>query len=157
MTLPRICCIRFLDDCLLGWSHGRDQFDEFVDYLNSVHKSVIFMAEFSECRVPFLNLNTNLDNGRILTDLYCKPTNSHNYLHFNSAHPQHDKTRFPYSQYLRLKFVCSREEDFINHSQMITFHFLRWRYPKELLAKAFDNGKGQKQEYILKWAISQKR
>ena len=99
--------IRFLDDCLIGWSHGREKFDEFVAYLNRCHKSIKFTAEVSEMSVPFLDLNIHLDGGRIWTDLYCKPTDSHNYLHFDSAHPEHNKLSLPYSQYLRLKRICS--------------------------------------------------
>ncbi len=108
------------------------------------------MSEVSEISVPFLDLNINLDNGRIWTDLYCKPTDSHNYLHFTSAHPEHNKLSLPYSQYLRLKRICSRDEDFLRHSQMITFHFVRRGYPKKLLRKAFDKVNVRHREDILK-------
>ena len=57
--------IRFLDDCLIGWSHGREKFDEFVTYLNSCHKSIKFTAEVSEISVPFLDLSIHLDGGKI--------------------------------------------------------------------------------------------
>ena len=84
----------------------------------------------------------HLEDGKLWTDLFCKPTDSHNYLHFNSAHPEHNKTSLPYSQYLRLKRICSRDEDFIIHSRMITFHFVRRGYPKKLLLDAFNKVKG---------------
>ena len=63
--------VRFLDDCLIGWSHGREKFDEFVDDLNNCHKSIKFTAEVSEISVPFLDLNIHIDGGRLWTDLYC--------------------------------------------------------------------------------------
>ncbi len=148
--------VRFLDDCLIGWSHGHKKFDEFVDYLNNCHKSIKFTAEVSEISVPFLDLNIHIDGGDLWTDLYCKPTDSHNYLHFDSAHPEHNKLSLPYSQYLRLKRICSRNEDFLKHSQMITFHFLRRGYPKTLLSRTFDKVKNKSREEILNKPMSKK-
>ena len=148
--------VRFLDDCLIGWSHGRDKFDEFVEDLNRCHKTIKFTAEVSELSVLFLDLNIHLEYGQIWTDLYCKPTDSHNYLHSNSAHPEHNKLSLPYNQYLRLKCICSRNEDFLKHSQMITFHFLRRGYPKKLLRNAFDKVNARSREDILKQQMTRR-
>ena len=83
--------IRYLDDCLIGWSHGREEFDKFVEYLNSRLDNIKFTAEISEKAVPFLDIMVHLDEAEIWTDLYCKPTDSHNYSHYDSAHPEHNK------------------------------------------------------------------
>ncbi len=141
--------IKFLDDILIGWSHGDEKFDEFVKYLNNCHKTIKFTAEISSSQVPFLDIMVHLANGKIWTDLYCKPTDSHNYLHFNSAHPEHNKTSLPYSQYLRLKRICSRDEDFLRHSRMISFHFVRRGYPKTLLLEAFNKVKNLDRRSLL--------
>ena len=87
--------VRFLYDCLIGCSHGQDKFDEFTKYLNNYHKSTKFMAEVSEVNVPFLDLNVHIEESRLWIDLYCKPTDSHNYLHFESAHPEYNKKSLP--------------------------------------------------------------
>ena len=109
-----------------------------MTYLNGCHKSIKFMAEISEVNVPFLDLNVHIEEGKLWTDLYCKPSDSHNYLHYESTHPEYNKKSLPYSQYLRLKRICNKEDDFLKHSQMITFHFVRRGYPKPLLLKAFE-------------------
>ncbi len=44
----------------------------------------------SDCYVG-LDMNINLDNRCIRTDLHCKPTGSDKYLHRYSARPQHEK------------------------------------------------------------------
>ena len=75
--------------------------------------------------------------GILWTDLYSKPTDSHTYLHYRSAHPRHNKKSLPYSQFLRLKRICTKEKDFIHHSQMISFHFVRRGYPKRLIQSEF--------------------
>ena len=45
--------------------------------------------------------------GNISTDVYQKPTETHPYLHWTSAHPPHLKYSIPYSQALRLRRICS--------------------------------------------------
>ena len=46
-------------------------------------------------------------NSNISTDVYQKPTDTHPYLHWTSAHPPHLKHSIPYSQALRLRRICT--------------------------------------------------
>ena len=46
----------------------------------------------------FLDLKISLGNGAIHTDLCIKPTDSHQYLHYQLSHAQHTKVSIPYSQ-----------------------------------------------------------
>ncbi len=81
---------RFIDDCFWIWTHGKEEFDKWVKDLNK------FTVETSASSVAFLDVQVNLDEeGRIWTDLYTKPTDSHNYLHYSSAHPPHCKKALP--------------------------------------------------------------
>ena len=48
---------------------------------------------------------------RIITDLYCKPTDGHRYLHYDSCHADHIKRSIIFSQTLRLKRICSEKND----------------------------------------------
>ena len=45
------------------------------------------------------------------TDLYIKPTDRHQYLHYTSSHPEHTKKSVVYSQTLRLSRICSEKKD----------------------------------------------
>ena len=45
--------------------------------------------------------------GKIITDLYVKPIDTHQYLEFSSCHPYHRKKRIPYSQALRFNRISS--------------------------------------------------
>ena len=45
-------------------------------------------------------------------NFYTKPTDSHNYLDYRSAHPKHCKSNIPYNQFLRLKRICSKPGTF---------------------------------------------
>ena len=49
-----------------------------------------------------------------------KETDTHNYLHFSSFHPDHCKRAIPYSQFLRLRRLCSDDDDFLVKSRDMT-------------------------------------
>ena len=57
--------------------------------------------------VNFLDVTVSLIGGTVTTDLYVKPTDSHQYLHSSSYHPYHCKKGIPCSQALRLNRICS--------------------------------------------------
>ena len=61
--------------------------------------------------VQFLQVSVFVDNsGNITTDLYVKPTDSHQYLLATSCHPNHTKRSIPYSHALRILRICSSIE-----------------------------------------------
>ena len=74
----------------------------------------------------------------MVTDLYTKPTDSNNYLHFYSAHPLHCKRGIPFGQFLRLRRICSEDGSFVRHSATKAKHLLRRKYPTELVIRAFE-------------------
>ena len=67
------------------------------------------------------------------TTLYSKPTDSHNYLLYNSSHPQHCKNGLPFSQFLRVRRICSSLEDFDSRALTLAHHFIRKGYPQQLI------------------------
>ena len=67
--------------------------------------------EISNSEVNFLDTTVHLDPDRSTwTDLYSNPTGSHNYLRFESSPPRHCMQDLPYSQFLRVRRICTREE-----------------------------------------------
>ena len=80
---------RFIDDIFMIWTHGEQKLQEFIYYLNNLHKTIKFTHEFSHERINFLDTTVKFDNDRkLITTLYNKPTDSHLYLHYSSAHPK---------------------------------------------------------------------
>ena len=71
--------------------------------------SIKFTHEISAHAVNFLNTTVlkDIDQGNISTDVYQKPTDTHPYLHWTSAHPPHLKRSIPYSQALRLRWISA--------------------------------------------------
>ncbi len=108
----------------------------FTDAINRIHSSFKFTRETSTNCLNFLDVNIHLDKGNLSVSLYTKPTNTHNYLHFNSAHSPSCKEAIPYGQFLRVKRNCSENEDYHTNSDILITYFTRRGYPEKLLENA---------------------
>ena len=103
---------RYIDDIFFLWEHGEEKLKEFIEHLNEKHPTIKFTAEWSQTSINFLDVTVSLIGGKINTDLYVKPTDSHQYLHSSSCHPYHCKKGIPYSQALLLNRICSDPSSF---------------------------------------------
>ena len=74
-----------------------------------MHLTIKFTADWSET-VIFNDVTISITEGVIETDLYVKPTDSHQYLLSSSCHPFYCKKGIPYSQALRLNRICSNND-----------------------------------------------
>ena len=59
--------------------------------------------------VNFMDVVIKTKNGRLSTDLYCKPVESHQNIHYISCHAEHIKKSIIYSQTLRLRRILRDE------------------------------------------------
>jgi len=124
---------RFIDDIFAIWKHGRETLKQFLQEINLFHPTIKFTAECSEDRVNFLDTTVILDGTTIHTDLYTKPTDTHQYLSPESCHPKHCTTSIPYSQSLRLRRICSKVEDFTLRSNQLRTQLLARGYKEHLI------------------------
>ena len=83
----------------------------------------------------FLDLKVKLLEGKIKTDLYIKETDRHQYLHYSSSHPNHTKRSIVFSQALRMKRICSEEEDFKTHIAEMKSWFQKRAYADKIIDK----------------------
>ena len=100
---------RYIDDIFLIWTLGEEKLDKFITNLNSLHQTVKFTSERPTTSIPFLDVNIQIYNGKLETDLYCKPRDKHQYLLHSSSHQYHTKKSIPYSLVPRLRRICSTE------------------------------------------------
>ena len=103
---------RYIDDIFIIWEHGEEAFKAFLSNLNGFHDSIKFTANYSKEKVEFLDVQVIAENGKLVTDLYVKETDTHQYLEASSCHPYHCKRAIPYSQALRLNRICSESSRF---------------------------------------------
>jgi len=142
--------LRYIDDIFMVWDQGKDSLDDFLDHLNSCHSTIKFTSEISTEKIHFLDTTVHIDQDRtIYTDLYCKPTDSHNYLLYNSAHPNHLKKSLPYSQLLRVRRICTKLADFDRNATNLGAHFLRRHYPPHIVEDAIIKARRLNREDLL--------
>ena len=75
----------------------------------------------------------NWSSSGLCTSVHYKPTNSHSYLLFSSSHPSHVKNSIPYSQFLRLRRLCSEDSDFSLKSEEMCEFFDKRGYPASVV------------------------
>ena len=97
---------RYIGDIFFIWEHGEESLKEFLNEINSFHSTIKFTADWSKEKVNFLDVEVTLNNGVLSTDLFVKPTDTHQFLDPTSCHPYHCKKGIPYSQTLGLNRIC---------------------------------------------------
>jgi hypothetical protein len=99
---------RFLDDIWALWTGTGRLFTKFLTMFNEVGKGfgVTMKGECSES-VVFLDVTTNITEGRLTTTMYVKPTDSCRYLNRRSFHAPHTFSGIPFSQFRRAAVICS--------------------------------------------------
>ena len=99
------------------------ELNTFTTFLNSIHPTIKFNCNHSFTSLPFLEVNVSLLNGKIITDLYTKPTDKHRYLLHLSCHPVHTKRAIPFSLALsRTSRICSTGKTFrLRINELITY------------------------------------
>ena len=93
-------------------------------------------SENNSCE--FLDLNISIKNGKLVTDLFRKPTSKPTALLPSSAHPGHITHNIVYSMAFRLLRICSTEESFEIRLEELKSDFLMPRnYSKKVIESQF--------------------
>ena len=100
---------------------------------NLFSDDIKFTSEYNKDTILFLDLKFILSNGKLITSLYSKPTDCHQYLHYGSCHPERTKRSAVYSQALRIKSVCYQESDFNEPSLDLRSWFLKRGYLEKII------------------------
>ena len=129
---------RYIDDIFFIWTHGEEKLSSFVDHMNSYHQTIKFTAEISKDSISYLDVLVSR-NGRVLeTDLYCKSTDTYQYLQKSSCHPWHVKKAIPYGQALRIRRICLDEKKFRRRSEELIGWLVDRGYKEDFVRKQVD-------------------
>ena len=141
---------RYIDDVLLFWTGTESELRDFVTAISDNEFNLRFTMDHSSTEIHFLDLTVSIDEqGMIFSSLYRKPTAGNTILHAGSAHPESLVNSIPYSQYLRIRRNCSRDEDFRIHSTNL-YHRLKQRgYSHRCLKRAYNRVKPQQRSSLI--------
>jgi len=105
--------------------------------------------------IPFLDTLCTIENGRIRTKLYRKPTDKNQYLLPSSCHPEDFTKNIPFSLALRINRICSEEED-REKGYLDLKNMLRERnYPTGIIEGAIAKSRAIPRETALKQSVRQ--
>ena len=139
----------FIGDVFIIWTYGKDKLEDFLNYINGVHETIKFTAEYSTTEVALLDTLVYKLNRNLATKVYDKKTDNKMYLHYSSAHPRSQKDAVPYSLFIRYKRVCTENRYFFMEVQEITHKLAHRGYPCELIVKSFLKANQQCRDYLL--------
>ena len=124
---------RYIDDCIGATSSSREDLNQFITAVNSFHPALKYTWEISDTSLAFLDIKVSIEGNGLCTSVYYKPTDSHSYFLVSSSHPSHVKNSIPYSQFLRLRRLCSDDSDFSLKSEEMCNFFNKRGYPASVV------------------------
>ena len=143
---------RYMDDGFTLLPESVDS-ELFLRCLNELHPSIRFTLEpathdtidgLKVQKLDFLDITIMLfESGKIETDIHYKPTNSHQYLDFNSFHPDHIKNNIPFN--LAKRIIC-----FVSNSAKMEARLIELKtwlrncgYPPHIIDRSIHNARLQ--------------
>ena len=127
--------------------------ETFLIVLNSMNASIQYTASTAVLHVVdgleylctnFLSIKVLKDaDGSIKFDVYYKDTNAHDYLSFDSHHPEHTRTNIPYVLAKRIVVITSEETWVERNLQDLRKFLLHRKYPSNVIERGIHNAKLQ--------------
>jgi hypothetical protein len=94
------------------------------------------------------------ESNSITTDIYRKPTDSRQYLHYTSNHPLHVKNNVPFTLAHRIVRIVSKQETVELRLNELKHILLALKYPISIITKCFE--KALNQNIVIPRAMSEK-
>ena len=162
---------RFLDDLFLICTGNTKYLHTFLHEINQIHPSIkLTMTHTSirnessdfKCNCPeqysisFLDTLCEIKSGKIITDLYRKPTDRNQYLLTSSCHPIQCTKSIPFSLCMRIQRICSepeaREQRFAELKELL----LSREYPQNIINSAIKRARAIPRHEALKKVVQTK-
>ena len=87
--------VKYFDCCLFS---GREEMnlEKFCELANNLYTSINFPMEANENRLLFLDILIIKRDAKIIMNLFCQNTDTHQHLNFMSCHASHIKCNIPF-------------------------------------------------------------
>ena len=129
---------RYIDDVFGVTCMKEMDLMAYINAFNDFNDAIKFTHTISGQSINFLDCTfmVDLQSRLISSTLYSKPTDSHSYLRFDSHHPKKCRESIPFSQFLRLRRLCSNHDDFLKQLEDMKDNFLARGYTSDVLYAA---------------------
>ncbi|CAJ0948663.1 unnamed protein product [Ranitomeya imitator] len=123
---------RYIDDILFIWDDSVNKLPLAMTKLNQNACNIKLTYNFGK-KVEFLDLDIRvLEDGRIVTNVFRKPTATNTLLHASSAHHRSTINGIPTGQFLRIKRICTTVDDYDNQALDLARRFSDRGYSNRL-------------------------
>jgi hypothetical protein len=120
---------RYLDDCFIIWKENDMPLEHFYQILQELDPDINFTMQESDQSISFLDVFITHHGESLSTDVYYKPTDTHQYLHFGSCHPRHTKRSIPYNLARRICTIVSDESKRTERLEEMHIYLTKQGYP----------------------------
>jgi hypothetical protein len=141
---------RYLDDILIICDLQENDIMTLIYIFDHAHPSFKFTTSISSSSCHFLDIFIYTQNFKIYTDIFYKPTDSHQYLHFYSNHPRHIKRNIPYCLAKRICNIVSDKSVKMKRLKELQTNLLSLEYPLNLIEDAIAKSLSNKKEITKK-------
>ena len=161
--LPRIrekalIYTRYIDDIFFIWTGSEPELINIFQELNNIHPTIKFDTNYSTAKINFLDTLVVLtEEGKIRTTIYKKPTDEQAFLHQKSYHPPATKKSIAYSQALRIRRICSEDDDYDKESKILSQKLVDRGYPHHSVYEYITKVKGMQREETLVYKEKEKQ
>ena len=162
---------RFLDDLFLIYTGETKNLHYFLEEVNKIHPNMTFTMEHttpqsesekSQCKcrprqsVPFLDTSCSIKEGKVIFDLYRKPTDRNKYLLPDSCHPDTCKENIPFSLAMRINRICSEPETRDMRFSELKEMLLQRKYRSGMIDSAISRARSIPRLEALKYVVKTK-
>ncbi len=120
-------------------SDSEEDLTSFIRFVSNYHPAIKYTFNITQDSLSFLDINCKIQDGKISTSVFYKPTDAHCYLNYESCHPDSCKDAIPKSQFLRLRRICSNDRDFKLQCDRMRSFFVKRGYPEQVLDRALNS------------------
>ena len=130
---------RYRDDCLILWVGSLERLHQFHDFINTLDPYLKFTIEIGGYFITVLDLRIGIHEGRLITSVYSKPTDSHLYLQAESCHQEASINGIQKGVALRLRRICSTLDEFDAKSKEYSAYLVARGHNPYMVQSAFQS------------------
>lgn len=128
--------VRYIDDIFILWQGSEESAKCFADQINDNSLILKFTCTTSKEAIKFLDFELFVENNKIQSRTYRKPTSGNAILHASSFHPTNLKESITYAECPHMKCNCSTQSG-LRQSTSDLFERLKCRgYSNKTLTRA---------------------
>ena len=138
---------RYVDDIYCVFQSHVD-YRKFMSVLNSLHPNITFTVEVGSNKLPFLDVEVELLNGKINTWVYRKDTNTNVIMNYHDVTPKSWKAGLLFCFLNRAFNICSSTYFFQNEVKILKAIFLQNSYTEMFFSQVFEKFMANKEKIL---------